>query len=290
MEKTGEITDKINTFVATHEYKDIDLFNTSFHYLLCGKGAETLVFLDGGMGTSEAWFEYITHFEKDYRVLTFSFPTNLSTNIEQVQAIKELMNALTIEKATFIGVSYGTLLAQLFTKKFPDFVENLVLISGGGLTSTTKESLKKLKLMFKLSVYSAKILPFKFVKKNILKDSVKNLTNENESKEKKAQIAKTVYQLYKDCSEATIMNMGYLLLDVFDTENCEKADFAFMAKRVLLILPKKDFFPPAAQKSLIDLMNQPEIVWIEDGAHGDPMFDNTYRQIVKNFLDKKRTV
>lgn len=41
---------------------------------------------------------------------------------------------------------------------------------------------------------------------------------------------------------------------------------------------------------MIDLMNQPEIIWIEDGAHGDPMFDNAYRQIVKNFLDKKRTI
>lgn len=85
------ITDKIKRFMNTHEYKTIQLSNATFNYLLCGSGNYTLVFVDGGLGTSESWFEYIEYFKSKYQILTFSFPSNLNTNSKQVFAIYELL-------------------------------------------------------------------------------------------------------------------------------------------------------------------------------------------------------
>lgn len=280
------VSQKISHFINTHEYKELKVSNTLFRYLLCGEGKRTLIFLDGGMGTSEAWFEYINFFEEKFQILTFPFPDNLPTNIKQVIAIKELMDKLCIHKATFIGISYGSLLAQLFTKNFPEYVDDLVLISGAGLTSETKLSLKKYKFLFKLSILSAKILPFKLVRKMIIKKSIKNLTNRNETKQKKSLIETSINKLYKDCSKETVMNMGYLLLNLFDSENCQSTDFDFLDNKTLLIFPENDFFPKETQIALLNLMKNPEVIWIDSGAHGDPLFDDNYLKIIEAFLNK----
>lgn len=288
MSTNPSITERISRFIATHKYEDAEVSSTTFRYLLCGKGEKTIIFLDGGIGTSEAWFEYISYFEKEYQILTFAFPHNLSENIAQVSAIKELMDKLNIAGATFIGVSYGTLLAQLFSKKYPNSVNSLVLLSGGSMNTETKKRLKKYKMMFRLYILSAKILPFKIVRKNIIRDSAENLTNDNDSEEKKSVIEEAVYALYKDCSKQTVMNMSYLLLDTFDTENCSKEDFDFLYNKVLLIFPEKDFFPKQSQDALISLMNDPEVIWIDDGAHGDPMFSEKYIRDVALFLNSRK--
>ncbi|MGG5316100.1 alpha/beta fold hydrolase [Enterococcus sp. AZ072] len=286
MNTFSDITDKIGSFLDTHEYESIKLSNAIFTYLLCGKGNSTLVFLDGGLGTSEIWFEYIDYFENDYQVLTFVFPANLNTNTKQVVAIHELLEFLTIEKPVFIGASYGALLAQLFTKQFPEEVGGLVLISGGGMTTVTKVELKKLKIPFHLAVVIAKILPFGFVRKSIVKESIKNMTN-NENIENQQIIAETMNTLYGDLSKESLINMGNLLPDIFDSTVCTSEDFDSLAGKVLLIFPEKDFFPKASQESLLQLMTNSEVIWIKDGSHGDPMFSKEYMEIVSRFLKNR---
>ena len=39
-------------FLSTHPYRDVCIDGAEYHYLLCGKGETTLVFLVGGMGLS----------------------------------------------------------------------------------------------------------------------------------------------------------------------------------------------------------------------------------------------
>ncbi|MGM0215864.1 alpha/beta fold hydrolase [Enterococcus sp. AZ109] len=280
------ISERINNFLETHEYQTIQLSNTTFHYLLCGSGNYTLVLLDGGLGTSESWFEYISYFETSYQILTFAFPSNLKTNAQQVSAIYELIDALKIQKPIFIGGSYGGLLTQLFTKQYPQSVEGLVLISSGGMTDETKKSFKKFILPFRLSVLLAKVLPFRMVRKNIIKESIQNMTN-GTNQENTKQITEAMHTLYADMSKSTLINMGHLLLDIFNSPTCTKADFQQLPGKVLLLLPEKDFFPKESQKSLIRLMSGPDVIWIDGGAHGDPMFNTEYMEQIALFLVDK---
>ena len=120
----------------------------------------------------------------------------------------------------------------------------------------------------------------------IIKKSIKNLTNRNDTEQKKSLIETSINKLYKDCSKETVMNMGYLLLNLFDSENCQSTDFDFLDNKTLLIFPENDFFPKETQVALLNLMKNPEVIWIESGAHGDPLFDDNYLKIIEAFLNK----
>lgn len=277
------ISQRIKLFRQTHNYETLSLSTTSFDYLLCGSGAQTLVFLDGGLGTSESWFEYIEFFEKDYQILTFSFPVNLNTNSKLVFAIKELLTALKIQNPIFIGASYGALLAQLFVSNFPESVHGLVLISGGGMTEVTKSKLRRLKIHFQLSIWLVKILPFKFVKRTIIQKSINNLTTKK-CKEKNIVISEIMNSLYANLSKGSLLNMGNLLINIFDCESLTEKHFKALDSKVLLILPEHDFFPKESQESLIKLMSHPKIILIENGSHGDPLFELAYIQKISSFL------
>ncbi len=124
------------------------------------------------------------------------------------------------------------------------------------------------------------------VRKNIIKESIKNLTD-GTNQESTKQITEAMHTLYADMSKDTLINMGHLLLDIFNSPTCNKADFQQLTDKVLLLLPEKDFFPKESQKSLIRLMSEPDVIWIDGGAHGDPMFNTQYMDQIALFLADK---
>lgn len=91
-------------------------------------------------------------------------------------------------------------------------------------------------------------------------------------------------QLYHNCSKQIVMNMGYLLIDIVDGENCVKDDFTFPTDKVTLPHPEKDFFPRELQQALVNLMTEPQLTWINDGAYSDSMFSEEYIRKTETFL------
>lgn len=59
-------------------------------------------------------------------------------------------------------------------------------------------------------------------------------------------------------------------------------DFKQLDSKGLLILPEQDFFP---KESLLNIMTNPDVVWIDAGSHGDPMFNKEYMERVSRFLE-----
>ena len=106
-------------------------------YIQFGTGHENLVILPGlgdglrtvkGTALPLAWM--YRKFAKDFNVYAFSRRNDLheGTTTEDMAAdLKEVMNALGIEKTHIIGVSMGGMIAQHFAADYPQMVDKLVL-------------------------------------------------------------------------------------------------------------------------------------------------------------------
>ncbi len=97
--------DDLTEFQKTHPYKNVDVNGVTFRVLQSGKGKTTLVFLTGGMGVCEMWFNYITALENEFQVLTFDYPLAYKNNQQLCEGINGLLEKMQI--------SYGKSLMRI---------------------------------------------------------------------------------------------------------------------------------------------------------------------------------
>lgn len=98
---------------------------------------KTLVFLNGLTQNTLSWFFVLPYFKDKYRIVLLDLIfqgqsdkepewRDFDQHAKDVHCILEKEN---IHKASFIGLSYGSLVAQHYALLFPSLVEKLVLIS-----------------------------------------------------------------------------------------------------------------------------------------------------------------
>ena len=157
--------------------KFINLAGTNLHYRDSGnKNLPTLVFLHGFGASLHTWEAWSSELEKDYRVIRMDLPgfglsgineTNDFSDAHDIAVILGLLNALGVEKATFIGNSLGGKLAWHIAVAHPDRVEKLVLISPDGFASEGFEYDKAPQASWMLSAMTI-ALPKPFLKMSLV--------------------------------------------------------------------------------------------------------------------------
>ena len=98
---------------------------------------KSLVFLNGLSQTTIAWGFMFPYFEQDYRIIVLDFifqgqseKTGDVRDFDQhARDVLAVLDSLSIEKATFIGLSYGSLVAQHLGVNHPQRVDKLCLMS-----------------------------------------------------------------------------------------------------------------------------------------------------------------
>lgn len=113
--------------------------NLNLYYELQGnlQSPETLVFLNGLTQSTLAWAFVTSYFKEKYKILLLDFifqgqsaKEGHSRSFDQHAAdVKAVMDKEKIAKATVIGLSYGSLVAQHFALLYPSALEKLVLVS-----------------------------------------------------------------------------------------------------------------------------------------------------------------
>lgn len=117
----------------------LDVPGASLYYECAGQG-HPLLLIHAGIADSRMWDEQFPLFAQHYRVIRYDLrgygQTRLGpgtfANHEDVTA---LLNALDVQKAHIIGVSFGSAVALDFTLTHPDRVASLVMVapSAGGV-------------------------------------------------------------------------------------------------------------------------------------------------------------
>ena len=107
-------------------------------YVRFGSGPETLVLLPGlgdalrsMKGTALPLAMMYRKFADDFTIYVISRKNDLpegATTEDMAADLKDALEALNVEKASFIGVSMGGMIAQHFAADYPQMVDKLVLV------------------------------------------------------------------------------------------------------------------------------------------------------------------
>lgn len=125
----------------------LQLGSDTMHYIRFGSGAKTLIMLPGlgdGLttvkGTALPMAMMYRAYAKEYTVYMFSRRNHLpegSTTRDMARDLKQVLDALGIEKADIMGVSMGGMIAQHFAADYPESVNKLVLVVTCGQSNPT---------------------------------------------------------------------------------------------------------------------------------------------------------
>jgi pimeloyl-ACP methyl ester carboxylesterase len=118
------------------------------HYHEAGHGPAVIMLHGAGPGAS-AWVNFSGNFgpfAERHRTLlvdmlgyggseSVAFDSEPATTV-RARAVRDLMDALGIERASFVGNSMGGTIAMAFAVDYPERTERLVLMGAGGMTRT----------------------------------------------------------------------------------------------------------------------------------------------------------
>ncbi len=99
--------------------------------------SKSIVFLNGLSQTTIAWSFMVPYFEKDYRIilidLIFQGQSEKSGDVrdfdQHARDVLAVLNFLSIDNTTFVGLSYGSLVAQHLGVNHADRVDKICLMS-----------------------------------------------------------------------------------------------------------------------------------------------------------------
>lgn len=150
-----EQRERLRAFRSRHLYQYLSVGAIRWEYLVCGRGAETLLFLPGGLRVAEVGFELITALEPGYRVIAPTYPA-VRTLAPLVEGLARILDAEGARRVAVLGASYGGAIAQAFVRRYPERVDKLIL-ANTGVPTTAREIalLKRLTKVLPLVPYGA---------------------------------------------------------------------------------------------------------------------------------------
>jgi pimeloyl-ACP methyl ester carboxylesterase len=138
----------LTALTAENTGKDAQTGPYRTHYHEAGHGPAVIMLHGAGPGAS-AWANFsgnIGPFAERHRTLAVDmlgyggsesvlFDSEPATTV-RARAVRDLMDALGIERASFVGNSMGGTVAMAFAVDYPERTERLVLMGAGGMTRT----------------------------------------------------------------------------------------------------------------------------------------------------------
>jgi pimeloyl-ACP methyl ester carboxylesterase len=122
--------------------KDATVFSYKIHYLEAGRGAPVIL-LHGSGGEGARWMPTIQGLASEFRVIApdqigwgaSDKPMTIYHGGVFAEFLARFMKEIGVPKATLIGQSMGAGVALQMAVKYPQMLDRMVLVNGGGFTS-----------------------------------------------------------------------------------------------------------------------------------------------------------
>lgn len=250
-------------------------------------GTHTLVFLNGGMNSYEMWLRYVRDLSRDYRVLSFDYPQMYETDQALLEGLHELFGRLSLGRVVLVGASMGGIIAQLYAHRYPKDVEGLCLMSTAGITSGSMRRYGKLLRLLGIEIALMKRLPYSWFLRGERKTCATYVAEASD--DAKAYFSDMFDHIFEHYTREKDIHVAVLMEDFRHQVVCAKSDFAFLAGRVLLLLPEDDSaFPPELQQELVSEMTDPIVVPGLKGGHLTTMLHyDDYLKHIRAFLEER---
>ncbi len=130
------------------KHKTLKMEDYEIHYYVSGKSdKDAIVFLHPAFSDHRAFDQQIDFFSKSYRVITLDLIGHGLSAVNQSkdkidassQHIAKILEMEGFEKAHFVGVSIGSLIAQHVALNYPDKVKSLTALGGYNINKENKE-------------------------------------------------------------------------------------------------------------------------------------------------------
>ena len=106
--------------------KEIEVDGISWKYYVNGSGNKTILFLHGMGGSYDLWWQQVSAFEKDFKVITYTLPEEINSLKKTSKGILEILSKEKVDQFYAVGTSMGGYIAQYLVKIIPDKVEKVV--------------------------------------------------------------------------------------------------------------------------------------------------------------------
>lgn len=162
------------------------------HHEISGNGKKPLVLLHGFMENTTIWDEMEAHLSKDFILIKIDLPGHGKSKVYQeihtvelmAEKVKEVIDALKLEKINLLGHSLGGYVSLAFAEKFPEILESMTLFFS---TTVADDDEKK-----QIRKRSIAVIDENF--ETFVKTSIPNLFSNNEKDilEGKIELAKNI--------------------------------------------------------------------------------------------------
>ncbi len=276
--------EEIEPFLGKHPYQVMKVGGANIRYVFSGESDRpVIIFLNGGMNCSEMWFWYVEKMSDEYRTLIFDYPMEIKTTEKTAEVIHEFFVKLGIDKAFFVGASFGGMMAQIFTRKYPEMVGGLGLFSTAGLDENTLSAEKKKYRFLPLMLWYMKHSNYEKLKPKVIQTCIKNYAKD-ETPEDKEYLKEMLEYMFKDYSKEKDIHITGMVGKVVDMKPCVKSDFDQVQDKILLIFPERDFFSNEEQQSLKDLFPKARVEYIKNGHYGTVLEYDKYIGWLKEII------
>ncbi len=174
----GDLYSDLAAFRAKYPVRTNGAAGALWEYFTGGEGEECILFLHGGMGNGEMYFEYMLGLQNSYRVIAPSIAAGVSGVDAALQAIAGILDRESVPACHVFGHSQGGYLALELARRMPELVRS-VMVSSSGLPSP--EHARKIERQIRLLRIAPKwlLLPAtRFAFKKAFRTSGSDLTAE----------------------------------------------------------------------------------------------------------------
>jgi pimeloyl-ACP methyl ester carboxylesterase len=121
----------LETFHRTHQIRQTMIAGKTWFYYSGGVGSQTVVILPGTGAFSalgaEVMFPVFSELEKQFRVVSVGYPSDVATVRELVDGIHEVLAEQQVQQAALLGHSLGALITLCFLSTYPQQVPSVIL-------------------------------------------------------------------------------------------------------------------------------------------------------------------
>lgn len=236
--------------------------STALHVADSGKGDKCVVLLHGYLESMYVWDDFIPLLKGKVRVVTVDIPGHgvsvVNGEVHTMEwiadVLHDMLDAMDIERATFVGHSMGGYVSLAFCAKYPERLDGLVLLSSSPFPDT---ELKRENRRREIALVKAG-----------KKDALARVAPEtgfapHNRKRLKDYIDDLVECVHVTEDEGIVALLGGMIARVNQNEMLRTSPV-----KQLFILGKHDaYIPVEAAEEFIALNPQAKVAWLENSGH-----------------------
>ena len=273
--------ERLVEFRKAHPYRHLNVGELNWKYIMGGTGPQVVLLLPGSVRSAEVWAKLISHLEKDYRIISPTYPAIRSID-EGVKGIYGILIEEKADKVFIVGSSFGGWLAQAFIRKYPGAVSRLILSNTSGPGSVMSGKLLKY-MKFSLPKYPEKIL------KLIYRRSYLKILSGVKKEEKAFWKAFMTELLYDQTNREDILNQFEAIQDYIKNYSFKESDLKNWKGRILIIESSDDIVDEEGREELKRLYPKADVKTLIDEGH-TPGYTAppAYKRAVTGFFSEKK--